>query len=186
MYFEFFILIIYIFFIFNQKNILKIKLKKKNFDYILKENIKYSLSEYVKNITNSTNLFFKYIILNYHFSIKFKLVEVLYNIFFYDENLTLINPSDLILYKELHIICHMQEIEYENSINAFANINKNGCFGCVEYFRIKEKVKFGIKIYSNENEIIKIDTIYFFNNEYINFHYFNFRRDHKFNYIKLK
>ena len=176
------ILIVYILFIFNQKNKLKIKLKKNIVNYI-NENIIYSLSECVKNNTNSANLFFKYKILNYHFSIKFKLIEVQYNIYFYDENQKLINPSNLISYNELHIICHMQGIEYEKSVNSFANIKKNKYFNCIEYFRIKEKVKFGIKIFNNENEIIKIDTIYFFNNKYINFHYIKFKSDYKFNYL---
>ena len=177
------LLIIYIFFILNKKNILKFNLKKKNVDYKIKENIKYSLSECLKNITNSTNLFFEYSILNYYFSIKFKKIKVQYNIFFYDETLTLINPSNLILYNKLHVICHMQEIQYENSINTFANIKNNKYFNCIEYFRITEKAKFGIKIFNNDNEIIKIDTIYFFNNEYINFHYFKFKRDNIFNYL---
>ena len=177
------ILIIYIFFIFSKKNLLKFKLKQKNVDYKLKENFKYSLSECLKNITNSTNLYFKYIILNYHFSVKFKLIEVQYNIFFYDENLTLINPSNLILYNELHIICHMQKFEYENSINTFANIIKNKYFNCIEYLKINEEAKFGIKIFNNENEIIKIDTIYLFNNQYINFHYFKLKRDNIFDYL---
>ena len=176
------ILISYIFFILNTNNILEFKLKKKSVYYQLKENCEYSLSEWVKNIKNSTNLFFKYLILNYHFSIKFQLIEVQYNIFFYNENLTLIDPYILISNNELNIICHMQEIEYENSINSLANIKRNYCFSCIEYFRLRAKLKFGIQIYKR-NENIQIDTIYFFNNEFINLHYFKFKRDNKFNYL---
>ena len=177
------ILIFFIFLIFYPNIILQFKLEKKFVYYPLKENCKYSLSDWVKNIKNSTNLFFKYIILNYHFSIKFKLIEVYYNIFFYDENLTIIEPSNLMLYNELHIICHMQEIEYEISINSLADIKKNKYFACIEYFKLKENFKFGIQIYQNINENIQIDTIYFFNTEFINFHNFKFKNDHKFNYL---
>ena len=177
------ILIFNIFYIFNTSIIFQFKLKQNNVHNHLNENFIYSLSEYTKNITNSTNLFFKYIILNYHFSIKFKIIEIQYNIYFYDENLTLINPSNLILLNELYIVCNIQEFEYEFSIISLANINKNKYFSCIEYFRLKEKVKFGIKIYKNENENIKIDNIYLFNNELFKFPHFNFKNNNKYNYL---
>lgn len=58
----------------------------------------------------------------------------------------------------------MEEIKTQTTIDSFPNIKENKNFNCIEYFRIKEKIKFGINIYKNidENiEIIEISTIFF-------------------------
>jgi len=149
----------------------------------LRENIKYSFSEYAKNITNPTNIFFNFNFLNYYLSPKFNIIKIEYDIFFYNEKQVLINPSIFLLENDLHIICHMEEIKTQTTIDSFPNIKENKNFKCIEYFRIKEKIKFGIKIYKNIEENIEISTIFFFNNENIHFHNIRFRKDDEFNFL---
>ena len=167
----------------NTQKIIKIKYDGILVNSELEENIKYTLSEYAKNITNLNNLFFKFIFLNYSISPKFNMIKVEYNIFFYDENKTLINPSNMILYNELHIICHIEDIETQIDIDSLPNIKENNNYNCIQYFRLKEKIKFGIKIFKNRDENVEINTIYFFSNNCINNHYFSLKFDDEFNYF---
>ena len=67
--------------------------------------------------------------------------------------------------------------EIKTTIDSFPNIKENKNFNCIEYFRIKEKIKFGINIYKNIDENIEISTIFFFSNENIHFHNIKFRKD---------
>ena len=55
------------------------------------------------------DLFFNISLVKYYFSFKFKLVEIKYNINFYNRNEKLIIPSDLALYYDLHIFCHSKK-----------------------------------------------------------------------------
>ena len=115
--------------------------------------------------------FFKLFNIKYLYSFKFNIIKVEYNIEFYETNKTLILPSDLTLYKNLQIFCH---IEINNSniiINSFPDIIENKIFKCVEYFNIYENIKYGIKIFEiNENgENINSHIIYFFSGELFNY-----------------
>ena len=179
------ILFILIFYISKSRNNIKIKNQRILLKSELQENIKYSFSDYAKNISNTTNLFFNFNFLNYYLSPKFNLIKVEYEIFFYNEKQILINPSNFILENDLHVLCHMEEILAQTTIDSFPNIIENKNFNCIEYFRIKEKTKFGIKIFKNKDDEIEINTIYFFNNEDIHYHNIRYRYDDAFNFLMI-
>ena len=42
--------------------------------------------------------------INYYYSLQFKMIKIEYNIGFYSKNNTLINPSNIILFKNLVVI----------------------------------------------------------------------------------
>ena len=135
-------------------------------------NFEFNKNFLIEYLNNSEN--FKLTYLNYSFSFKFQMIKVEYNIGFYDKNNNLILPSNLALYNDLHIIC---SISFKNnSIDSLANIYKNKYFNCIEFFKINEKIKFGIKIYK-ENEIInksKYLAIIFFTEKIFSYNYLNY------------
>ena len=67
-------------------------------------------------------------------------------------------------------------------LGSIANIYKNKYFNCIEYFQLNEKIKLGIKIYNYYKKNI---TIYFLDNNIINYNYFNFINDTKFDPLYL-
>ena len=71
-----------------------------------------------------------------------------------------ISPSDLPLYDDLHVFCHFEVAKQNVCVDSLAYIHKNKLFTCVEFFKINEKVKFGIKIIKGKN------------NEYFNLYLF--------------
>ena len=114
---------------------------------------------------------FKLIDIKYFYSFKFKTIKVEYYIQFYENNETFILPSDLALYKNLHIFCHFESNNSNFIINSFPEINQNKYFKCIEFFNTFENINFGIKIYQiNENlEVINNYVKYFFSGEIFNF-----------------
>ena len=88
------------------------------------------------NITN-----FKYL-----FSFVYKIVKVEYNFCILDKNKKIISSSDLSLYDNVHIFCHFEISNQKISIDSLANIYENKIFNCIEFFKINDKVKFGIKL----------------------------------------
>lgn len=174
-----------------------------------KINNNYYLSEIFGNKSYINEIFFEYNIINYCFSFKYNIVEINYNIFFYNKNRTLIKPSDLSLLNDLHIICYMEKENDTISVDSLANIFQNKHFLCKEFFNINEKVIFGIKIYlGNEingtinlfdSNLIKYKKKYqnntkfnplIINNEYLNFiiniSYINKKEATSFNSFGLK
>ena len=117
-----------------------------------KINNNYYLSEIFGNKSYINDIFFEYNNLNYYFSYKYNIVEINYNIIFYNKNKTFIKPSDLSLLNDLHVICYMEKENDTISFDSLANIIQNKHFLCTEFFNINEKIKFGIKIYLG-NEI---------------------------------
>lgn len=153
-------------------------LKKNNFYYLFKNKI-----------------FFNCTYLIYYFSYKFNIVQILYNISFYDKNNRLIKPSNLALFYKLHILCHIKRRNNLMNIDSLANIFQNRQFICINFFRIKEKIKFGIRIYKENEENFNF-TIYFFSsrvikyrNKFINNNIFNpfiINREYKNLYKKIQ
>ena len=124
------------------------------------------------NLTMKNNLdFFKVFDVKYLYSFKFNIIKVEYNIEFHESNKNIILPSDLTLYKNLHIFCHIESNNSNIIINSFPDIVENKNFKCIEYFNIYENIKFGIKLYEiNENkEEINNYIIYFFSGEIFNY-----------------
>ena len=87
----------------------------------------------------------------YLFSFNFNIIKVEYNIGFFDKKKKNISPSDLPLYDDLHIFCHFEVVDKNITIDSLAYIYKNKFFTCIEFFKINEKVKFGIKIKKGKN-----------------------------------
>lgn len=96
----------------------------------------------------------------YLFSFNFNIIKVEYNVGFFDKKKKYISPSDLSLYDDLHIFCHFEVVNQNITIDSLAFIFKNKFFKCIEFFKINEKVKFGIKIKKGKN------------NEYLNLYLF--------------
>ena len=133
-------------------------------------NFNYSFS----NTFNINDIYFKLSNFSYIFSFRFNIIQIEYNILFYYKNNTIIIPSDLTLLYNLHLICHMYEIQSNLSLDSLAFIHQNKYFKCVTFSKINEKVNFGILIYKvikqNFNETSYVNyTHYFFNNEIFNY-----------------
>ena len=124
------------------------------------------------NLTIINNLdFFKLFDIKYLYSFKFNIIKVEFNIVFHESNKKLILPSDLTLYKNLHIFCHIELNNSKVIINSFPDIIENRNFKCIEYFNVYDNFRFGIKFYKiNENEKdINNQIIYFFSGEIFNY-----------------
>ena len=128
-----------------------------------------SLSKYFKMRKNLD--FFKLFDIKYLYSFKFNIIKVEYNIEFYESDKNIILPSDLTLYKNLHIFCHIESNNSSMIINSFPDIKKNKKFRCIEYFNIYDNIRYGIKIYEiNENgEDINNYIIFFFSGQIFNY-----------------
>ena len=123
----------------------------------------YFLSEYFGHKNDDINqIFFNFNNLIYSFSFKYNIVEIKYNINFYDKNKTAIKPSDLTLFNNLFIICHMKNGKKTINIDSLANIYQNKHYFCIQYFHVNEKVKSGVKICLGYNYCV--DIYFFYNN----------------------
>jgi len=132
-------------------------------------------------ISNSLD-YIKLFGIKYLYSFKFKIIKVEYNIEFYENNNNSILPSDLTLYKNLHIFCHFESINSNITINSFPIITNNKYFKCIEFFNIDEETKYGIKIYEiNEfGEDIDNQIIYLFKGDMFNYLNLYYKNDKKF------
>jgi len=126
--------------------------------------------------------FFRLFDIKYLYSFKYNIIKVEYNIEFYESDKNLILPSDLTLYKNLHIFCHIESNTLNNSniiINSYPDIIENKHFKCIEYFNIYENIKYGIQIFEINEDGESINNLkYFFSGEI--FIYFNlFKKNNK-------
>ena len=151
--------------IFNKN---KIDIKNKTANPFSKKN--YYLFEFINNYRDK-NLFFNITIFNYTFSFKFNILKVEYYIGFYDKNNKIIFPSDLTLYFNFHIFCHVLKPNNSNNIESLAGIYNNKYYKCIEYLIINDIFKMGIII--NSNFLHKSNYVYLFNNEMIDYNSLN-------------
>jgi hypothetical protein len=90
---------------------------------------------------------------NFSFIDKSSVIKVTYNIDFYYKNSNLkIEPSDLALYKNFHVLCIKKEIKSQLFTLSLSNIIQNKQFGCIFFFNIDEQFEFGIKIYQDKKK----------------------------------
>ena len=136
----------------------------------------YSLGNFLNNLENNkfyysfnNDIFFNCTYLIYFFSFKFNVVQIQYNISFYDKSNSLIKPSELTLFNKLHIVCHLQKKNNLMNIDSLANIFQNRQYICTYFFRLKEKIKFGIKIYKEIEENLNYTIYFFFSSKKINY-----------------
>ena len=117
--------------------------------------------------------FFRLFDIKYLYSFKYNIIKVEYNIEFYESDKNLILPSDLTLYKNLHIFCHIESNILNNSniiINSYPDIIENKHFKCIEYFNIYENIKYGIHIFEINEDGENINNLkYFFSGEIFNY-----------------
>ena len=154
------------------KTFLMSNFKHQNIYYInnnINENKNYDFSTHIENITDINNIFLKVVKVSYYYSIEYDLIETKYYIEVNDNNNNIIKPSDFSLYFNLHILCDILILENEKKVYSFSNIEENKFFFCYEYINMDEHVKFGIKIFKNneiEEEIESFEK-YFFTDELI-------------------
>ena len=153
---------------------------------LLKDNIlapynKYYVSKY---INDSFAEYFNITYIKYTFSFKFKVVKVEYNVVFYDKNDNIVAPSNLSLYNNFHLICHIDIKDALTNIDSLGYNHQNKYYICIEFFNLHEKITFGIKLYQIfkdehdiELDIIKFSTIYLFTQDLFDFKNFNYEND---------
>ena len=147
----------------------------------------YPLFNYIKN-EKLKSIYFNITFANFWFSFKYKIVKLEYYIGFYENINNIINPSDITLLYNLHVICQatIKNISSNSSNNIYSlpNIYENKYFKCIEFFYINETLQFGIKIYETYGNVIKLyPKIYLFNEKEINYKSLNNRNDSIFNPI---
>ena len=111
-----------------------------------------------KNIYNFGYFFeyFNIFDIKYYYSFKFNNVKIEYKIEFFDINEYPILPSDLLLNFNFYLVCYIEIVNKNKVLHSLPFIDKNNYYKCIEFFNIKEKIKFGIKIYKikeNDNNI---------------------------------
>ena len=112
--------------------------------------------------------------INYSFSFKYKIAKVEYIFGFYNENNDLINPSDLTLYKNLHIICNYIENNKNNiTIYSLANIYNNQFFRCIKFFKLYQKEIFGINVLKKYKKYYFNKYFFFFDSNKIKYNNIN-------------
>lgn len=102
---------------------------------------------YLKEMDNTT-YYFKVEDIRYYFSFKHKMAKLEYDISFYDEKQNLIGPSDIALYYNISLLCNIEIIYNNISIDSMAGIKENKYFNCIEFFNLNESIKVGIKMYN--------------------------------------
>ena len=163
------LIIIFIIIIYHFKRSVYINL----FDYKYKNFIRpnlYSLSNYFDDINQLNEINFNLTSVNFSFIDKSSVIKVTYNIDFYYKNSNLkIEPSDLALYKNFHVLCIKKEIKSQLFTLSLSNIIQNKQFGCIFFFNIDEQLEFGIKIYQDKKKYtvkkyMNKKYFFFFNN----------------------
>ena len=143
-------------------------------------NFKEDLFPFNKFEIGENDTYFNITKINYMFSYDFNTVKIEYFIGIYDKNDKLIVPSDLGFYYNLHVMCNLQVPSTNLTIESMAGIYNDKYHRCVEFYKIKENVNLGLKIYKiNEN----MDNKYFFlfNEKRFNLYNTTFQNDDYFN-----
>ena len=169
----------------NLINYIKITLVIFLFDFLLKilnRKIFINLKKN-NNVTNNENNLLKYynqlediieyfnvIDIKFIYSIKYNLIKVEYKIQFLDRYKYLILPSDLTLYKKMHIFCYLEIIKSKLKINSLANIIENKYFKCIEFYNINEKINIGFIIFQkiDDKDIESYYSLYSISKEIFN------------------
>ena len=136
---------------------------------INKNNNKSNQFKYFK-IANNLD-YIKLFDLKYFYSFKYKIIKFEYNFEFYESNNTLVLPSDITLYKNLHFLCHIESYNSNSTIKSFPDIVKNRNFKCIEYININEIIKVGINLYetNEKGEVIDNYIIFIYSGKVFNY-----------------
>ena len=136
---------------------------------IIDEPIKYSFSLDDINIANIHKIYFIVNNISYTYSTKYGLIEVKYYVSFYDNNWNYIMPSIFNLFYNFHVLCEINISNNNEKIYSMAYIHENKYYICIEYIRITEHAKFGIKIYKSDDcdEEFEYNNFFFFEDKQI-------------------
>ena len=109
--------------------------------------------------------------IKYFYSFKYKMIKFEYNFEFYENNNNLVLPSDIVLYKNLHFLCHIELNNSNSTIKSFPDVVKNRNFKCIEYININENIKVGINLYetNEKGEVIDNYIIFVYSGEIFNY-----------------
>lgn len=139
--------------IFSMLYIIFIRNIKENFivneTSILISSNKYYIYNYFED-ASINNIYFNISNFKYSFSFKFKIISIEYKIAFYENN-KIVFPSDLKLYYNLSVICHIEIGHKKINVDSLPNISQNKYYYCLDFFNINEKIIIGINIIK-ENE----------------------------------
>ena len=153
-------------------NILFINNKLPNiFTNILVKYRHYSFHSDIKNITNIPEIYLDVSDLNYSVREEYDLIEARYYVKLFDNDFKTIKPSDLVPFYNINILCVLNLVETNENIYSLSNIYENEYYSCVEYIKIGEKTKLGIKIYkyNNTTEETESSELFFFTDKSFNF-----------------
>ena len=143
-----------------------------------------SFNKYFLYENSNINLYFNITNFNYIFSLKYGILKAEYNIGFYDiNNNNLIIPTNLILYNDIRIFCHIKKNNLE--IFSIANIYRNKYFKCMEFFNLNDEIKLGLKIAYNNNEKMEFYTCFFLTEKLLYFNYLEFLKNYPFSTIYI-
>ena len=130
---------------------------------------RYSLISLEKGSKKSPEIYFKVTNLNITFNKDNDLIEIKFLVTFFDLEFHIIKPSNLSLLYNLSIFCNFYTFRGHKNIYSFANIHENKGFYCIEYLKVGNHAKFGIKIYksSDEGKEREYNELFFFINKII-------------------
>ena len=132
-------------------------LYQNSFNFTIPENNKKSNEFKYLKIANRLD-YIKLFDVKYFYSFKYKIIKFVYNFEFYESNNNLVVPSDITLYKNLHILCHFESNNSNITIKSFPDIINNRVFKCIEYININEIIKAGINLYETNEKGEKINN----------------------------
>ena len=150
--------------------------EKYKYDFNFQEN----LFPFNKFDINQNGTYFNVTKIDYQFTYQFNMVKVDYYIAFYDQFDNLIIPSDMAFYTNIHLMCNFQIQNTTLNIESMPAIVDDKYHKCVEFFELKEKVKFGVKIYEI-SENMENNYYYLFNEQRFNFNNESYNNDDYFN-----
>jgi hypothetical protein len=111
------------------------------------------------------NKYFNISYLNYAYSEEYKKVKFEFLFGIYNQNKTLIEPSDFSLYTGFTVLCLIKV--NKTIIYSLPQIKDNKFYGCIEFFKLNENPQFGIHIFRQKK--IYYLTLTFNFTKYLNF-----------------
>ena len=142
-------------------------------NFLFYENVYFNSFEIFKKMRNK---YFSLSYINYNFSREFGMVKLEYIIGLYDQNKTLLTPSELALYNNLHFACFI-ETENKKTINSLPHIYLGKYLKCTEIFNYKENIKFGIVTFKR----LSFYKIFFYSKDIIDYNNTSHLNDIEFN-----
>ena len=117
--------------------------------FIAYDNVDFN-SMWIYNIFK--NKYFNISYLNYAYSEEYKKVKFEFLFGIYNQNKTLIEPSDFSLYTGFTVLCLIKV--NKTIIYSLPQIKDNKFYECIEFFELNENPQFGIHIFPQKKNIL--------------------------------